>query len=408
MNRLAFTDIRFATVLFNLSCALFLIVIFVTRVNSQNLPEFRVDSSRSTNTLAFKVDPKKLKQIHVTRGAKFTVKIDSIHLNENSYPVEFIRIRGASSSQLDRKSFNIHLLKKAHFFEYDQYKVDKLYAISMNMDRNYIRNVLSYIILSNQGISISPYTYVNLLANQQSEGIYLAVYPPADYALKELKASVVIRRGYNSSVEKIYDKNSTPEQLKAITQHYESIYKKILPAYTGEELYQQLNSLINLDHYFTWMAFNHLFQNGDYADEVYFTWDKTRQQFDFIPWDFDDLLQLKPHDAHPGMVNKPFIFSTEDKLDAIIAQDSFLYRKYLETYYQFLDKFSVDDLRQALETCFVRVQPYFDKPEVIAQSKYDQYGQTDRANLEKDLTNIYRSISARMNQIRTDLNAALK
>jgi hypothetical protein len=391
---------------------LFTISVFIfltgTRAYSQNLLNFTESSTQSLNTLSFNLDPKKLKQVHVTRGAKFPIKIDSLHLNATSYPVEFIRIRGTSSSQLDRKSFNIHLLKKARFFEYDQYKVDKLYAISMNMDRNYIRNVLSYIILSGQGILISPYTYVNLLANQQSEGIYLAVYPPADYALKELKASVVIRRGYNSSAEKIYDKNSTSEEVKAITQQYQSIYKKILPAYTGEELYQQLSSLIQLDHYFTWMAFNHLFQNGDYADEVYFVWDETQKQFDIIPWDFDDLLQLKPHDAHPGIVNKPFIFSTEDKLDATIAEDPFLYRKYLETYRQLLDKFSVDDLRQALETCFVRVQPYFDKPEVIAQSKYDQYGQTDRANLEKDLTNIYRSISARMNQIRTDLNAALK
>jgi spore coat protein H len=358
--------------------------------------------------IAFTLDPKKLKQLHVVQGKKIPYRIDTLYLNKSAVPAEFIRIRGSSSSHFYRKSFTIHLAAKAALPGTNKPRTNKLYAVSMNMDRNYIRNVIAYRVLSRQGLLSAPHTYANLLINQQSEGLYLVVYPSAEYALKECGASVVIRRGYESTVRKTYTRKSATTDSKPITQLYTSIYKKMIPVLSGEALYQELSGALNLNHYFTWMAFNHLFQNGDYSDEVYFLWQPELNRFDIMPWDFDDLFQTNPHEQPAKGEEKPFLFSTEDKLDATIANDPYLYRKYLEAYRKFLYSFTTADLKEVLESVYRDVIPYYSEPSILSMSTYDKYGKTDLAALNRDLNNIYSAMHARIELLRQQLDGILR
>jgi spore coat protein H len=366
------------------------------------------DDAHSIHEISLRLDPKKLRQFHITQGVKLQAPIDTLYSNGNAITAEFIRIRGSSSSHYYRKSFTVHLKEKMPLPGMNKPKTDKLYAISMNMDRNYIRNVLAYRVLDQQRLPTTPHAYANLLINQQSEGLYLMIYPSAEFALKEYGSTVVIRRGYDTTIDKTYSKKSAGADVKSVTQQYNSIYKKILPGYSGEALYNQLADVLDLEQYFTWMAFNHLFQNGDYSDEVFFLWNPDSSRFSVLAWDFDDLFHLKPHEVSGLAAGKPFIFSTEDKLDAAIAKDPYLYRKYLETYLKFLSAFTGADLKQILESVYREVSPYYKQPDIIGMSKYDKYGTTDLALLKKDITNIYLTIYLSIELSRQQLIQALK
>lgn len=372
---------------------------------SQGDLRFIQNTNSSLNTISFTIAPKKLLEVHESKGSKFNITPEVVTINNNPVVVDRFRIRGSSSSHFYRKSFNIHLQKKVSFFSADSLSTKDLYAISMNMDRNYVRNKIAYAVLAAQKIVVPAHAYSNLVANGKSEGLYLIVYPPADYATKVLHAPVVIRRGYNSSVKKTYTNTNTSEEAKSITQKFMSIYKKILPKYKGEELLTQLNDVLNLEEYFTWMAFNDLFNNGDYSDEAYFMWNVETEKFDLIPWDFDDLFQLTPHETSPAAIKTKFIFSIEDKLDATIAKDPVLYNEYLKTYRHFLENFTTDQLKETFERIYTEVSPYFLSDEIMEPSQYDKYGKTDIQNLEKDLNSIYMNILLRMLYTKKELES---
>jgi spore coat protein H len=363
---------------------------------SQGELEFIPKPTSSINSIAFTIAQKKMNEIHDSKGSKINFTIGEVLINNTPAQVDRFRIRGSSSSQYYRKSFNIRLQKKVSLFEKDTVSTKSLYAISMNMDRNYIRNKIAYTVLQSQGIVVPPHGYATLIANGKSEGLYMMFYPPADYATKVLHSPVVIRRGYNSAIKKTYSRNIPSEEVKALNQKFISIYKKNIPKYKGEELYAQLTDVLDLEGYFTWMAFNDLFNNGDYSDEAYFMWNTSTNRFELIPWDFDDLFQMTPHETLPGTTKKKFIFSVEDKLDATIANDPVLYSYYLKTYNQFLNNFSKEKFKEILEKTYTEVSPYFLSAEIMEPSKHDKYGKTDIQTLQTDLNNIYMNISLRM------------
>jgi spore coat protein H len=363
---------------------------------SQGDLQFTPNANSSINSIAFTIAPKKLHEIHDSKGSKINFNLGEVTINNTPVQVDRFRIRGSSSSQYYRKSFNIHVQKKVSLFENDTVSTKSLYAISMNMDRNYVRNKIAYAVLRSQGIQVPPHGYATLIANGKSEGLYMMFYPPADYATKVLNSPVVIRRGYNSSIKKTYSRNSPSEEVKVLNQKFNAMYKKTIPKFKGEALYAQLMEVIDLEGYFTWMAFNDLFNNGDYSDEAYFMWNTSTNRFELIPWDFDDLFQMTPHETLPGTTKKKFIFSVEDKLDATIANDPVLYSYYLETYNQFLNNFSKEKFKEILENTYTEVSPYFLSAEIMEPSKHDKYGKTDIQTLQTDLTNIYINISFRI------------
>ena len=179
----------------------------------------------------------------------------------------------------------------------------------------------------------------------------------------------------------------------------------------GEQLYNQLEDVLDLEGYFAWLAFNDLFQNGDYADEVYLMWNKTKTKFEVIPWDFDDILHNQPHEGSEkrnAVLHDKLVFSSEDALDVKIAEDDFLYMKYLQTYKRVLDKLSPSVLSGIFNGVFQEVYPFYQQPDIIAQSQYDTSGLTDMNKLETDMRNIYQTVNAKALNLRQQINSLLE
>ncbi len=353
-----------------------------------------------TNTISFALPASKVTQLHQTKGEKLALQVRVMVVNGDTIETERVRTRGNASSYLRRKSLNIKLKENASFYSRrDTFSLKKFYAISMNMDRNYIRNKISCDILKYLNINIPSNCYANLLINNKTEGIFMIFDPPEQFATDQCDASLVLRRGHNGTVENFQHEEISRTEASMLKQKFQSVYKEILHKYNGEELYRHLERVIDLDGYFTWLAFNHLFKNGDYADEIYLMWNKNKNRFEIVPWDFDDILSSKPHEGlekRNAILRDKLIFSSEDALDVKIANDDFLYTKYLQCYRLFLEKLTSSALSGILNEIFQEVYPYYLHPDVIAQSQYDQSGLTDIANLKTDMRNIEQAINAQI------------
>ena len=365
-----------------------------------------------TNTISFTLPASKLNQMHQAKGEKLSFDAPLVIVNGDSIKTKHIRIRGNTSSYLRRKSLNIKLSKKASFYApHDTFSLKKFYAISMSMDRNYVRNRISCEVLHHLNVNVPFNAYANLLINDKTEGVYLAFYPPEEFGLEKCDASLVIRRGYDASIDGFQYENISKKEAAALNQKFQSIYKDILRKNKGEQLYNQLEIVLDLEGYFAWLAFNDLFQNGDYADEVYLMWNKTKNKFEVIPWDFDDILHGQPHEGiekRNEVLHDKLLFSSEDALDVKIANDDFLYKKYLQAYKQVLDKLSPPVLSEIFNGVFQEVYPFYQQPDIIGQSQYDTSGLTDMEKLETDMRNIYQTVTAKTLSLRQQINSLLE
>ena len=365
-----------------------------------------------TNTISFTLPAAKLNQLHNAKGEKLSFDVPLVIVNGDSIVTKHIRIRGKTSSYLRRKSLNIKLSKKASFYApRDKFSLKKFYAISMSMDRNYIRNKISCEVLHHLNVNVPFNGYTNLLINNKTEGLYMVFYPPEEFGLEKCDASLVIRRGFGASIDGVQYENISKKEATTLNQKFQSIYKDIIHKHKGEQLYNQLENVLDLEGYFSWLAFNDLFQNGDYADEVYLMWNKTKTKFEVIPWDFDDILHGQPHEGmekRNAVLHDKLLFSSEDALDVKIAEDDFLYMKYLQTYKRVLDKLSPAVLSGIFNGVFQEVYPFYQQPEIIGQSQYDTSGLTDLEKLEADMRNIYQSVNAKAIGLSQQINSLLE
>jgi hypothetical protein len=354
----------------------------------------------STNVISFEMPASKVTRLHEARGEKLNFNIPIAIVNGDSIRSKHIRIRGTTSSYLRRKSLNISLEKGAVFHTpHDKFSIAKFYAISMNMDKNYIRNRISCKVLDKLGIKIPSSAYANVLINGKTEGLYLIFDPPEQFAITGCAATMVIRRGYNEAIEDLEYSGNSKEEATSLRKKFQAVYKDIIQRYHGEQLYEKLSEVLDMNAYFTWLSFNHLFNNGDYSDELFLMWNPIKSKFEIIPWDFDDILHPQPHEGlekRNAILHDKLIFSSEDALDVAIAKDDVVYMKYLFSYQQMLERLSPVILSEILNGVYEEIYPYYLDPAIIAQSQYDQGGLTDLSHLEEDLRNISGYINLRV------------
>ena len=365
-----------------------------------------------TNTISFALPASKLNLLHEAKGEKLNFNVPVLVVNGDSLYPKHVHTRGNTSSYLRRKSLNIKLAKKASFYApRDTFSLKKFYAISMSMDRNYVRNRISCEVLHHLNVHVPFNAYSNLLINGKTEGLYLVFYPPEEFGLEKCDASLVIRRGYDAVIDGLEYEDISKKEVAELKQKFQSIYKEILHKNQGEQLYKLLGDVLHLDGYFAWLAFNDLFQNGDYADEVYLMWNKKINKFEIIPWDFDDILHGQPHEGtekRDAILHDKLIFSSEDALDVKIANDDFLYNKYLESYKRVLQKLTPSLLSGIFNDVYQEVYPFYLQPDIIGQSQYDPSGLTNMAQLESDLRNIYQSVDAKAVNLRQQISSLLE
>ena len=187
------------------------------------------------------------------------------------------------------------------------------------------------------------------------------------------------------------EKKAEKSIIKKYEDYFRNIYKS-LKKYEGEELYNTLAQWMDVENYMKWLAFNYFVRNGDYSDEVFFYVDPEIGKYRIIPWDYDDIFAVSPHegkDKASKNLGDKLIFSAEDVLDVKIATDPFLYNKYLNVLKELLEDLSPRILKEVFDTTYAELFPYFSEQEIISQAQYDTYKDANPETLKTEMVSLY-------------------
>lgn len=355
-----------------------------------------LDHSEKTieNVISIGLPENKLRKLHSTRGNKIELNPDLVLINGDTVKAKKIRTRGQSTLYFKRKSLQFKLKSKASFRHGDRTKsLKKFYLLNLSMDKYYCHNRLAFEMMDSIGLFGLFYSFGELRINGNSEGIYMVIERPEDWAFMEKDSPVVLRRGPDHAVDNM--KTDDPDDRgvsKTYLNHYRNIYSA-LDLYSGNDLYEALSEFIDLEFYMKWMAFNFLIHNGDYADEVFFFIDPEILKFRIIPWDYDDILANSPHEGihvRNQTIGEKLVFSSEDRLDEKIAMDPYLYQIYLDQLNEVLNRLSPDLLKIVTEHTYAELYPYYTHPEIISNVQFDYYKDASMANLRAYLSEVYK------------------
>lgn len=379
----------------SLFCAVFCLGLFADCLAVAQIEGLKFKSSGDTiqNTINIQISSANYEKIKKIDGEKKSIKNPLVKTNGTNISAKEIHTRGNTTLHFRRKSFSISLDDKASLYcGSREEQMKKFYAISLSMDRNYIRNRLAFGMMEEIGLFKLFYAYAELKINDQSEGIYMILERPQDWAMKKKNSPLVIRRGYNQRIDKIKTgKKIEKPEAKNYKNYYRQIYKS-LNKYEGQALYDTLSQWLDLELYMKWLAFNYFVKNGDYTDEVYFCIDPAVDKFKFIPWDYDDIFAIAPHEGKAikkNIIGDKFIFSSEDKLDQKIANDPYLYRVYISIFQKTITLLSDEALKNIFESTYAELSPYIQKAEILQMAKYDLYKNVSLRSIEDELENLF-------------------
>mgnify|MGYP005749956569 FL=1 len=347
------------------------------------------DTSRKIeNLIQLELHPRDYQRMRQISGKKEGFKAQKLTINGQEVEASDIHSRGQSTLSFPRKSLSIDLEKPMEFSGHGhQVQLKHLILLSLAMDKYYARNRLAFGMMQEVGLLDFYYSFANLEVNHQSQGIFLLVERPQDWAIHEVKSPIVIRRGYGHSIEKAKtSKSLSKSEAKAYENSFKSIYQ-LIKNESGSKLYNSLSQVLDLENYMSWMAFNFLVKNGDYADEVFFFIEPASGLFKIIPWDYDDIFSGFPHEGLAAQRQNPtaYIFSKEDDLDRKIAEDEYLYTKYLEVLKSLASKLNTSKLKEIFEATYAELFPFYADPDILKNVKDDLYPDADLPNLQQEL-----------------------
>ncbi len=313
-------------------------------------------------------------------------------LNGVALQIKEIHTRGKTSLTYWRKSYTVSL-EEAHTFRSKDgpKQLKKFYLLSMSMDHGCFHNRLAFHCFEELGLFPLFYQYTELQINGQSEGIYLLVQRPADYALQEVNSPGILRRGSTDFVVKEkYAKGIAEADRKKYMASFAAI-RRLCSKEKGAQLFESLQNHIDLEAYFSWLSVNYLLRNGDYTDELFYYVLPDRQEIKFgiIPWDFDDILASAPHEGNAARnyeFRNHLLFSSEDRLDRVIAKDPFVYGKYLEQLLVTYERLDPSVISTIFAQIKLELAPYMLDADILEISKHDLYPLDDWSTQEQILT----------------------
>ena len=356
-----------------------------------------IDSGKKIeNTISLFTSKSNFETIKNTTRGKVNMKATDLIINGDTLVPDRIDTRGQTTLLFRRKSYSFSLKSKASFRHGEKKEsFKKFFALSLSMDRNYFNNRMAFEMMENAYLFDLFYSFCELRINNQSEGIYMIIERPEDWAIRKKDSPLLIRRGYNQNIDKTETgKKIGKDEVKKYNIYYRQIYSS-LNRYEGEELYKTLSSRLNVDAYMKWLAFNFFVRNSDYTDEVYLYIDPHINKFNIIPWDYDDLFSTAPHEGYiesRKLLGDKLIFSAEDVLDQKIAVDPFLYRAYLIQFRELLNQLSPVVLKRIFENTYAELYPYYLNDEIINMSRYDLYINANLAKLKNDMISLYEQL----------------
>jgi spore coat protein H len=364
---------------------------------SQSFPEENLnltDLGRTIeNMIRLDLSDSQYDALRATTGEKIDIRTGFVVINGDTIKPEEISTRGQTTLMFKRKSLGFKLKSEAVIrrgTKTDSLK--KFSLLNLAMDQYYCRNRIAFGMMEEIGIFNLFYSFCDLSINGKSEGVFMVIEPPEDWAIRKENSPLVLRRGYNHQIEKTKSgKKSDRDDVKKYKKQYSQIYKD-LTKFEGEELYKALSEYIDLDSYMKWLAFNFIVRNGDYSDEVFFYIDPKIKKYRIIPWDYDDIFAGAPHEGslqRNKAIGDKLIFSSEDDLDKKIASDPYLYKVYITKFKEVLEKLSPALMKQVFENTYAELYPYYSNKDIISNSEFDVYKDANIDNLKSYLLTIY-------------------
>ena len=389
---------------------LLLVFVLISGNSQGQLPDFLIKNNCKDTVkykLDFKIPDKSFDKIRNSRGAKLSFTDVQLNYNELDIPVKSLKIRGKTTLYFPKKSFTLKLKKKISIQGlHDTVSVKDCYLLGLSMDKNYIENYIAYSLLDYLKIFNLTFSFCEVVINNNSQGIYLIIERPEDYAYKTLKSPVLIRRGFENNIDKIEvrseDQDHSSKFFRKKFIHMYSMCNK----YSGQQLYDSLNSYMDMSQYMKWLAFNYIIRNGDYTDELYLHFDRAEKRFGIIPWDYDDSFARYPHegkDARNEVKGGQFIFSSEDQLDKTIIKDEDLYMKYCEELYNVTELLNDSVLMEIFQNTLCSVYPYYLDDDILQTTQFDQYGVTNKEDLFTNIQQKFVTFRAIRNMVRQQI-----
>lgn len=323
----------------------------------------------------------------------FSISLNNVPLRVNSG-----RTRGNSTLNYRRKSFGIRLFEPILI---DNIEVGELAINNLAMDRDYWRNRFCFLLMKKLNIFPLANEFAEVRVNDESWGVYLAIQRPEDYVAQS-GIPLLVRRDKNSEFVLEYGEDTS--QVLNMLRMLDSYANNI----KGESLSQVYHSVIDMDAYYKWLAFNYLVLNGDYLDELFFYPDEKSGKLTIIPWDYDDIFRSEPREGWEERnkhLQNSLLFSSESKLDQVIYQNEFLYEQYLVVFEELLSVLSVETIMNTLMQVYSELLTFYREEDIISLSKYDQYGETDLELFEQHLEDYYAFLIGRHRQIGLKIRA---
>lgn len=375
------------------------------------------------------VTPAMQDQIYNSRDTSYIIDEPGRMLLLDDQPLDLdeIRIRGKTALDYRRKSYAVKLNTPIVMEgrERSGLKVlTRFKLISMAMDYTYIEERIGFGLLEQQDLMPLYYRFVELRLNGSTQGVYLLVEDPEQYYL-EHGSEYILRRGYYHSIE---DSDYTPSSHYIPRESYESAFQEIYSNLTllqGEELYNALDQRLNMEQYFRKIGIDYLLQNGDYSDEIYLyaLINQDEIRFNIIPWDYDDLFRIVPHEVglnwgtgrlfgyryyptHQDIldeIGQHMIFSIEDDLDYIIATDTFLYARYESTLAEMIEGIGPEDIDELFNQLQNELTPFYSNSEVVEQSRFDA-NETTYGLWEENMADKKSFLKGRLGEMKEQLN----
>lgn len=341
------------------------------------------------NRLELSISKKLHKSIRKNNETETAWKDSEAVVNGIKVKISSAHTRGQSSHDFRRKSFAITFDEPVEINSTDGSKKFKhIYALNLVLDKYYFNNRLAFALMKKVGLSGLFFSYSEIRINGHSEGIYLLIERPQDWALKTKESPIIIRRGYDHRADKLKARGSLDSAMQEEYLDKFRIIYELIERDEGAKLYSNLSKLMDLEEYMRWLSLNYLLQNGDYTDELYLYIDADENRFRLIPWDYDDIFAPEPHEGQQlrdEQLQGKLLFSSEDPLDVKIANDSYLYDRYLEQMNQLLEQLTPAVLKNELETIYAELFPYYADPDIISMNKYDWFNDASIETLKKEL-----------------------
>jgi spore coat protein H len=331
------------------------------------------------------------KRLTSARGIKMDIRKARMVLNNDTVAIKELHSRGLTSLNFGRKSLAVDLdktviLKNAR----TQQAVKRFDLINLEMDQYLWHSRWSYLSLSQLGLFPLFTTYCKVWINGVSQGIYLMVEKP-NYFRERIGSPYMIRRGYDHKIDKAYSNKDSKASTTAFRKQYETLYTGLSNAH-GEPLFKRIQERLMTDHYFRWLGFNYWVLNGDYSDELFLYVPSQSGRFDIIPWDYDDILKIEPHEgkeARKTMLADKMLFSTEDVLDRSIGSDDFLYHQYRLELKNTLMILSQEKIKATMDLVKEELASLARDPEVVAASRYLDAVPFDPGKAQLDMDRSY-------------------